>query len=104
MTVLSERIVLSTVPRSGLSGLFWLAGIMALTALNVLAVTAVIGLQATGMDLIGATLAIGCGGLLIAVILGVIGVRRLKPAALAPSRTGRDMRRNVDTVKEPFDA
>lgn len=86
------------------AGMVVVAAILALTALNVLAFAAVVALQAGGMDLIWAVLVVGLGVLLLAVILGLIGVRRLKLGALAPTQAEREMRRNVETVKEAFDA
>lgn len=86
------------------AGMVFVAAIFALTALNVLAIAAVIALQASGMDMVWASVTIGVLGLIAATGLCVIGVRRLKPGALAPTRAEREMRRNVETVKEAFDA
>lgn len=86
------------------AGMIFVAAILALTALNLLAIAAVIGLQATGMDMVWASVTIGGLGLIVAGILCGIGVRRLKPGALAPTRAEQEMRRNVETVKEAFDA
>lgn len=86
------------------AGMLFVAAILALTALNVLAIAAVIALQASGMEMVWASVSVGLAGLLVAVILCLIGVRRLKPGALAPKRAERELRRNVETVKEAFDA
>ena len=86
------------------AGLVVVAAIIALTALNVLAVAAVVGLMTTGLDVIGATLAIGGGGMVVALILAAIGVARIKPANIAPTRSVRELRRNTDAAKEAFNA
>lgn len=86
------------------AGMVFVAAILALTALNVLAIAAIITLQATGMEMVWASVSVGLAGLLLAIILCLIGVRRLKLGALAPKRAERELYRNVETVKEAFDA
>jgi hypothetical protein len=86
------------------AGLVVVAAIIALTALNVLAVAAVVGLMTTGLDVIGATLAIGGGGMVVALILAAIGIARIKPASIAPTRSVRELRRDTDAAKEVFNA
>lgn len=86
------------------AGMVCVAAILALTALNVLAIAAVIALQASGMDMAWASVAVGLIVLLAAIVLCVIGLRRMKLGALAPTRAEREMRRTVETVKEAFDA
>lgn len=86
------------------AGLLVAAAIIALTALNVLAVAGVVALMTTGLDVIVATLVIGGGGLLLALILGAIGVSRVKPANIAPTRSLRELRRDRDAAKEAFNA
>ena len=86
------------------AGLVLVAVILALTALNVLAVAAVVALMTTGLDVIWATLAIGGGGLILAMILAAIGISRVKPANLAPTRSIRELRRSTDAAKEAVNA
>lgn len=86
------------------AGLIVVAVILALTALNVLAVAAVVGLMTTGLDVIAATLAIGGGGLIVAIILALVGVSRVRPANLAPTRSIRELQRSADAAKEAINA
>ncbi|MFW5654125.1 MAG: phage holin family protein [Roseicyclus sp.] len=86
------------------AGLLVVAIILGLTALNVLAVAAVVALMTTGLDVIWATLAIGGGGLLVAIILGAIGASRVRPANLAPTRSVRELQRSADAAKEAVHA
>lgn len=86
------------------AGMLAVGAIIALVALNVLAIAGVIALQAAGIDLIWATLIVGGAALLLALILVMVGINRLKLNALAPTRTEREVRRDIDTVKEALDA
>lgn len=86
------------------AGLLVAATILALTALNVLAVAAVVGLMTTGLDVIWATLAIGGGGLIVAIILAAVGISRVKPANMAPTRSIRELRRNTEAAREAVNA
>jgi hypothetical protein len=86
------------------AGLIVVAVILALVALNVLAVAAVVALMTTGLDLIWATLIIGGIGLILAIVLTTVGVSRMKPGNLAPTRSLRELRRNADAAKEAVNA
>jgi hypothetical protein len=86
------------------AGLVLGAAMLALTALNVLAVAAVVGLMTTGLDVIWATLAIGGGGLILALLLAAIGLSRVRPAEMGPTRSVRELRRSSDAVKEAVNA
>lgn len=86
------------------AGMLVAAVIIALTALNVLAVAAVVALMTTGLDVIWATLVIGGGGLILAIVLGAIGMSRVKPANLAPTRSIRELNRTADAAKEAVNA
>jgi hypothetical protein len=86
------------------AGLIVAGVILALTALNVLAVAAVVALMTTGLELIWATLAIGTGGLVVALIVAGIGVSRVRPSRLAPTRSIRELRRSADSAKDAVNA
>ncbi|MEM9755509.1 MAG: phage holin family protein [Pseudomonadota bacterium] len=86
------------------AGLMVVAVVLALTALNVLAVAAVAALMSTGLDVIWATLAIGGGGLILAIILAGIGISRVKPANLKPKRSIRELQRSTEAAKEAVNA
>jgi hypothetical protein len=86
------------------AGMLVTAVIIALTALNVLAVAAVVALMTTGLDVVLATLIIGGGGLLVALILAAVGISRVKPANIAPTRSLRELRRDADAAKEAVNA
>ena len=86
------------------AGMLVTAVIIALVALNVLAVAAVVGLMTTGLDVVAATLIIGGGGLLLALVLAGIGISRVKPANIAPTRSLRELRRDADAAKEAVNA
>ena len=86
------------------AGLIVVGVVLALTALNVLAVAAVVGLMTTGLDIVWATLIIGGAGLIVAIIVASIGVSRVKPANIAPSRSIRELRRNTDAAREAINA
>lgn len=86
------------------AGLVVVGAILALTALNVLAVAAVVGLMTTGLDVIASTLVIGVGGLVVAIAVAAAGISRLRPSSLAPTRSIRELRRNADAAREAVDA
>jgi hypothetical protein len=86
------------------AGLVVAGVILALTALNVLAVAAVVGLMTAGLDVITATLAIGVGGLIVAIAVAAAGISRVRPSRLAPTRSIRELRRSTDAAREAVDA
>lgn len=75
------------------------AGILALTALNVLAGALVAYIATTGLSAGTAALLVGGGVLLIAVILVLVGKSRLSASALEPTRTINNLQRDATTVK-----
>lgn len=83
-------------------GVGMLAGalVMVMVALNVLAAAIVAGLAEAGMHPGWSALAVGILFLVAAAILGKSGMVALDPARLAPTRTARNVRRDVETVKE----
>jgi hypothetical protein len=102
---LARSEMVENVDRASLGAGLIVAGlILALTALNVLAVAAVVALMTTGLELIWATLAIGGGGLVLALIVAGIGVSRVRPSRLSPTRSIRELRRSADSVRDALDA
>ncbi|MEY4984033.1 MAG: hypothetical protein RIR62_2299 [Pseudomonadota bacterium] len=83
-------------------GVGMLAGalVMVLVALNVLAAAIVAGLAEAGMPPGWAALAVGVLFLVAAAIMARSGKAALDPARLAPSRTARNLKRDVEAVKE----
>lgn len=76
------------------------AALMALVALNVLADALVAALAANGVPVWASALGIGGVLLLGAVILVLIGRARLRADALAPKRALRNIRRDVENLKD----
>ncbi|SOE08532.1 putative superfamily III holin-X [Hoeflea halophila] len=76
--------------------------VIALTSLNVLAAALVAALTDAGMASGWAALLVGVGFALIAFALTYKGLNDLKPASIAPTRAGRNLRRDVDAVKESY--
>lgn len=87
--------------RSAALGVGLLAGaaILALVALNVLAV-ALVGLIATWVGPGWAALIVGVLILAVAAILAMRGLSSLKPENLAPTRTVRNVQADAQTIKE----
>lgn len=83
-------------------GVGLLAGalVMVLVALHVLAAAIVAGLAEAGMHPGWAALVVGILFLIAAAIMAKSGMAALDPARLAPTRTARNVRRDVETVKE----
>lgn len=83
-------------------GVGMLAGalVMVLVALNVLAAAIVAGLAEAGMHPGWAALIVGVLFLVAAAIMGKSGMAALDPSKLAPTRTARNVQRDVETVKE----
>lgn len=79
---------------------FGIAALLALVALNVLA-TALVGYIAeTGLSIGMAALIVGIALLVLACILALVGKQRLSANALAPTRTSRNLRRDIEQIKE----
>jgi hypothetical protein len=83
-------------------GVGMLAGalVMVLVALNVLAAAIVAGLTEAGMHPGWSALVVGILFLVAAAIMAKSGMAALDPARLAPTRTARNLQRDVETVKE----
>ncbi len=78
---------------------FVIAGILALTALNVLAAALVAYIAASGISAGMAALIVGGIILLIAAGLFFAGKARISASALEPSRTINNIQRDVSAVK-----
>ncbi|MGJ8570772.1 MAG: phage holin family protein [Hoeflea sp.] len=76
--------------------------VIALTSLNVLAAALVAALAQAGMGGGWAALLVGVGFALVAFGLTYKGINDLKPASIAPSRAARNLRRDVNVVKESY--
>lgn len=76
------------------------AAILALTALDVLAAALVAWLAEGGMHPGAAAAVVGGGVLLLALVLALRGKSRLGAEALAPDRTARNIRADIQTLKE----
>lgn len=81
-------------------GLLAAALVMVLVALNVLAAAIVAGLADTGLHPGWAALIVALLFLVAAGIMAKTGKAALEPSRLAPSRTARNLKRDVETVKE----
>lgn len=85
-----------------LSGV-WLvvaAGIFALVSLNVLSAALVAAVAALGLATGWAALIVGVAFLALAIAFWMAGAKALKPDALAPDRSARNLRRDATTIKE----
>ena len=97
---LAKAEVSGNISRAGTGiALMVVAGILALTALNVLAGAFVGYLATTGLSAGTAALIVGGVILLIAVILVFVGKSRLLAAALEPTHTLNNLSRDVSAVK-----
>lgn len=79
---------------------FGIAALLALVALHVLATALVAYLAATGLGVGTAALLVGGGLLLICLILAMTGKARLSAEALHPTRTARNLARDIESIKE----
>lgn len=85
-----------------LSGV-WLvvaAVIFALVSLNVLSAALVAAVAAMGLATGWAALIVGVVFLVLALAFWMAGAKALKPDALTPDRTARNLRRDATTIKE----
>lgn len=81
--------------------LIGVAAILALTALDVVAAAFVAWLSAEGGLSVGTSAIVVGGALLaIAVVLALVGKSRLSADALTPDRTARNLRADIDRMKE----
>lgn len=80
--------------------LIGVGAILALVGLNVLASALVAWIAEQGLSIGMAALIVGGVLLVVAIILALVGKSRLSPEALTPKRTPRNLRRDIDTMKE----
>jgi hypothetical protein len=80
------------------------AAIVALTALDVLAAALVAWIAESGLDAGWAALIVGGAALIIAIVLALVGKSRLSTEALAPDRTARSIKADIETVREARNA
>jgi len=97
---LAKAEVSNNISRAGTGiAFFVIAGIFALTALNVLAGALVGYLAETGFSAGTAALIVGGAVLIVALLLALAGKSRLSAASLEPTRTLNNLQRDVTTVK-----
>lgn len=80
--------------------LFGLAALVAFVGLSALAIAAVLGVAALGVALGWAALIVAIGFLAVALIFALIGKSRLTAASLTPRRTLKQVKTDIDAVKE----
>lgn len=83
-------------------GLLVVALVLFFIAMSVLVTTAISALVLAGIAEIMATLIVGVVTLILAVVLAVVGVKRLKLSSLAPSRAARNVKRDAAVMKEAY--
>jgi uncharacterized membrane protein YqjE len=83
-------------------GLLVVAVILAFIGLSVLSTAVISALVLVGISQLWATVLVGLVVLLIAVILVVIGVKRLKLSSIAPTRTARSLKADAQMMKEAY--
>ncbi|OYU17549.1 MAG: hypothetical protein CFE34_15120 [Rhodobacteraceae bacterium PARR1] len=81
-------------------GMLAIALALVLVALNVLAAAIVAGLTEAGLHPGWAALIVGGFFLIAAGVLAMLGKSALDPVNLTPTRTARNLRRDVETLKE----
>lgn len=81
-------------------GLVVAAVVLALTALNVLSAALVAGLVEAGLEAGWASLAVGAAFAIIAAILAMAGMRKLKSVTLGPQRVADNVKADVAMVRE----
>ena len=82
------------------AGTILAAGVIALTALNVLAAALVAALAKAGIPGAWSAVIVGGGLALVALVLGNRGIHALKASSLAPERTARAAARDASMIKE----
>ena len=80
--------------------LFGLAALIALVGLTALAVAAILGVAALGVAYHWAALIVAIACLTLALLFVFMGKSRLSSAALAPRRTLKQVKSDIDAVKE----
>lgn len=83
-------------------GLLVAAVVTALTALNVLAAAVVAGLTSLGIDAGWASLIVGGALAVVAWAMVTKGLKDLKLASLAPTRTAENVMRDADAIRGSF--
>lgn len=83
-------------------GLLVVAVVLALVGLSVLSSAAISALVMAGIGQLWATLLVGLVILLIAGILVMVGLKRLKLTSLAPTRAARNLRADAQMMKEAY--
>lgn len=98
---LARRELSDSASRAG-SGLvlFGLAALVAFVGLSALAVAAVLGVAALGVAEHWAALIVAVAFLVLALILALVGKSRLSATALAPKRALKQVKTDIDTIKE----
>ena len=86
----------------GALGLLVAAIIFAFIGLSVLSTAVISALVLAGISQLWATVLVGLVVLLIAVILVIVGVKRLKLSSIAPTRTARSLRADAHMMKEAY--
>ncbi|SEM98575.1 Putative Holin-X, holin superfamily III [Loktanella fryxellensis] len=84
--------------------LFLLIGalILAFIGLSVLSTAAISALVLAGIGSLWATIIVGLVVLVIAGILGSVGIKRLKLSSIAPSRAARNLKADINMMKEAY--
>ena len=83
-------------------GLLVAAVVLALVGLSVLASAVIAALVLAGVGQLWATLLVGLVVMLIAVVLIIVGIKRLKLSSLAPTRTAQSLRADAQMMKEAY--
>ena len=84
----------------GALGYIVAAVVIAIVALSVLAAALVAGLTAAGIQPAWAALIVGVALTIIAFSLSAKGLKDLKLSNIAPTRTAKNLRRDVNAIKE----
>ena len=84
-------------------GLIFGAGVVALTALNVLSAALVAALTEAGIPGGWSALLVGVIFAIIAYVMANKGTNDLKLSSLAPTRTAKNVKRDAQAVKEAYD-
>ena len=83
-------------------GLLVAAVILAFIGLSVLSTAAISALVLAGISQLWATVLVGLVVLLVAVIMVIVGLKRLKLSSIAPSRAARSLKADANMMKEAY--
>jgi len=83
-------------------GLLVVAVILSFIGLSVLSTAVISALVLAGISQLWATVLVGLVVLLIAIILVIVGVKRLKLSSIAPTRTARSLKADAQMMKEAY--